>query len=243
MTTIGIPQVTAAAPAKATAPAAKVRGRTRLQDNLLVCGILAAVVYVVTDVLASLRYPGYDFVSQGVSELMAVGAPTKNLVDTVFVVYGVLAIAFAIGVLRESLGQRQLRWTGLLLLVYAAAGLLGRLFPAYSRGGGAGGSGFSNSVPHMILTGVLVALMLAALGFAAYALGKRFQIYSFATLGGIVALGVASGVYGSRLAARQSTPGFGIVERVLIYAFLVWAAVLGVALIRRHSVPAAGDAA
>ena len=205
------------------------------------CGILAALVYVVADVLASLRYPGYDFVSQGVSELMAVGAPTKNLVDSVFVVYGVLAIAFAIGVLRESLGQRSLRWTGLLLLGYAAAGLLGRLFPAYSRGWA--GGGFSNSVPHMILTAVLVALMLAALAFAAYALGKRFQLYSFVTIGGIVALGIASGVYASRLAARQSTPGFGIVERVLIYGFLVWAAVLGIALIRRHSAPAAGDAA
>ena len=239
MTTIGIPQATAAAPAKATATAEKVRGRTRLQDNLLACGILAAFVYVVTDVVASLRYPGYDVVSQGVSELMAVGAPTKNLVDSVFIVYGVLAIAFAIGVLRESRGRRPLRWTGLLLLGYAAAGLLGRLFPAYRRVGG----GFSDSVPHMILTAVLVVLMLAALGCAAYALGKRFRIYSLATLGGIVALGVASGVYASRLAAQQSTPGFGIIERLLIYAFLVWAAVLGVALIRRHSAPAAGDAA
>jgi len=239
MTTIGIPQATAAAPAKATpAAAAKVRSRTRLQDNLLVCGMLAAFVYVVTDVVASLRYPGYDVVSQGVSELMAVGAPTKTLVDSVFIAYGVLAIAFAIGVLRESFGQRSLRWTGLLLLGYAAAGLLGRLFPAYPRASG----GFSDSVPHMILTAVLVVLMLAALGFAAYALGRRFQIYSFATLGVMVALGVASGVYASRLAAQQSTPGFGIIERLLIYAFLVWAAVLGVALIRRHSAPTAGDA-
>ena len=46
--------------------------------------------------------------AQGVSELMAVGAPTEKLVDSVFVVYGVLGIAFAIGVLRESSGQRAL---------------------------------------------------------------------------------------------------------------------------------------
>ena len=85
--------------------------------------------------------------------------------------------------------------------------------------------------------------MLAALGFAAFALGKRFRIYSLATLGILVALGIGSGVYASRMAAQQSTPGFGIIERVLIYAFLVWAAVLGVALVRRHAEPAAGDAA
>lgn len=225
MTTIGIPQATAAA-----APA---RGRTRLQDNLLICGILAAFIYVVTDVLGALRYPGYDIVSQGVSELMAVGAPTKRLVDSVFAVYGVLALAFAIGVLREA-SERRLRIAGILLLAYAIAGSLGRFFPAYPRGAG----GFNDSVPHMILTAVLVVLMLGALGFAAFALGKRFRLYSLGTLGAVIALGVVSGVYASRLAGHQPTPGFGIVERVLIYAYLLWAAVLGVALIRRHSAPA-----
>ena len=234
MTTIGIPRATTAAAAPATA-----RGRTRLQDNLLACGILAAFVYAVTDVLGGLRFPGYDFTSQGVSELMAVGAPTKDLVDSVFMVYGLLAFAFAIGVLRESSGQRALRLTGLLLLGYALAGSFGRFFPAYPRGV----DGFGDSVPHMILTAVLVVLMLAALGFGAAALGRRFRIYSFATLGAIVALGIASGVYASRLAAHQSTPGFGIVERVLIYAYLAWAGALGIALIRRHSSPAVGDAA
>ena len=233
MTTIGIPQPSA------TATTAPVSGRSRLQDNLLICGILSALVYLVTDVLATLRYPGYDFTSQGVSELMAVGAPTKPLVDSIFAVYGLLAVAFAIGVLRESSGHRALRVTGVLLLGYALAGSLGRFFPAYPRGGG----GFNDSVPHIILTAVLVVLMLAALGFAAFALGRRFRIYSLATLGAIIALGIASGVYGSRLAAHQSTPGFGIVERVLIYEYLAWAAVLGVALIRRHASPPASDAA
>ena len=85
----------------------------------------------------------------------------------------------------------------------------------------------------------VVVLMLGAAGFGAFSLGTRFRIYSLATLATIVALGVAAGVYGSRLAARQPTPGFGIVERALIYAFLVWAAVLGVALVRRRGARAA----
>jgi hypothetical protein len=61
-------------------------------------------------------------------------------------------------------------------------------------------------------------------------------MYSLATLGTIVALGIVSGVYASRMAARQPTPGFGIVERALIYAYLVWVAVLGVLLMRRRAV-------
>jgi hypothetical membrane protein len=231
MTTIGI------ATERDTTTTA-VRGRSRLQDNLLVCGTLAAFVYLVTDVLASLRYPGYDFTSQGVSELMAVGAPTKGLVDSIFIVYGVLAIAFAIGVIRDaSRGQRALRTTGVLLLAYAVVPMAtaGR-FAAYPRGGGA----FAKSVPHVILTAVLVVLMLVAVGFGTYALGQRFRIYSLGTLGVLIALGAASGYYGARLAAGQSTPGFGIVERILIYAFLAWAATLGVALLRRARSSPAG---
>jgi hypothetical membrane protein len=233
MTTIGIPREQGAT------TAAPVRVASRVQDNLLVCGILAALVYIVTDVLGVLRYPGYDVTAQGISELMAVGAPTKHLVDSIFVVYGVLAFMFAIGVLRESSGQRALRVTGLALLGYAAAGALGRIFPAYARGAG----GFGDNVPHVVLTGVLVVLMLAALGFASLALGKRFRIYSLATLGVIVALGIASGVYATRMAAQQPTPGFGIVERVLIYAYLIWAAILGGLLMRRHSDAIGGNPA
>jgi hypothetical membrane protein len=207
------------------------RARNRLQDNLLVCGTLSAFVYLLTDVLGSLRYPGYDFTSQGVSELMAVGAPTKLLVDSIFIVYGLLATAFAIGVIRETTrGERALRTAGVLLLAYAVVplALTGR-FAAYQRGAGA----FSNSVPHVILTAVLVVLMLAAIAFGAFALGQRFRIYSFGTLGVLVALGAVSGYYGARLAAGQPTPGFGIVERVLIYAFLAWAATLGISLLRK----------
>ena len=229
MTTIGIAteRSRSAAPTAATA-----RSRNRLQDNLLVCGTLAAFVYLLTDVLGSLRYPGYDFTSQGISELMAVGAPTKLLVDSIFFVYGLLAIGFAIGVIREtSRAERALRTTGVLLLAYAVIpmALAGR-FAAHQRGGAAA---FSESVPHIIVTAVLVVLMLAAIAFGAFALGHRFRIYSFATLAVLVALGAVSGYYGARLAAGHSTPGFGIVERVLIYAFLAWAATLGIALLRK----------
>lgn len=45
---------------------------------LLTCGIFASLTYVATDVSASLRYPGYDFIDQAVSELFAIGAPVNG---------------------------------------------------------------------------------------------------------------------------------------------------------------------
>ena len=40
---------------------------------LLICGIVSSVWYVVTDVIGTLRYPGYSYANQWFSELTAQG--------------------------------------------------------------------------------------------------------------------------------------------------------------------------
>ena len=94
-------------------------------------------------------------------------------------------------------------------------------------------------LPHIIVTGVLVVLLLLAIGFAAFALVERFRIYSLATLALMVVFGALSAAYGARLAAGQPTPGFGIVERINVYAALLWTAVLATALLRGRWQPRA----
>jgi hypothetical protein len=228
----------------------RVRGRTTAQQAgrgsmvrrlLLGCGILSSLLYVATDVLGGMRYEGYSFTSQAVSELMAIGAPSEALVDPLFVTYGVLASAFGVGVLREGAGRsRALRIGGALLIGYAAVGLTGpTFFEMHQRGAG----GSASDAPHIVLTGVLVLLSLLAIGCGAFALGERFRIYSVATLLTVVALGALSAPYGARLAAGQPTPGLGILERVTIYASLAWVAALAVALLRRLRHRDAADAA
>jgi CubicO group peptidase (beta-lactamase class C family) len=103
----------------------------------------------------------------------------------------------------------------------------------HQRGTGGGAGSSASDTPHMVLTGALVLLTLLALGFGARALGRRFRRYSVATLLTLLVLGALSAPYGARLAAGQPTPGFGIVERILIYSSLLWVAVLAVALLRR----------
>src|SRR5215218_6031814 len=95
----------------------------------LTCGVLSSLLYVATDVLGGIRYPGYSFSSQAVSELMAAGAPSESFVDPLFITYGVLALAFGAGVIREAGGRsRALRITGALLIGYAVIGLAGPTF-------------------------------------------------------------------------------------------------------------------
>ena len=88
------------------------------------------------DAVGGLVYPGYSFSSQMVSELMAVGAPSERFVDPPFLLFGVLVIAFGVGVFREGLGgNRPLKVTGALLAAYGAIGLTGpTLFEMHPRG-------------------------------------------------------------------------------------------------------------
>ena len=84
-----------------------VQSRGLVRRVLLACGILSSLLYVVTDVLGGVRYEGYSFTSQAISELMAIGAPSESLVDPLFITYGVLAIAFGVGVFREAAGRNR----------------------------------------------------------------------------------------------------------------------------------------
>src|SRR5881296_1660612 len=85
---------------------------------------------------------------------------------------------------------------------------------------------------HIAFAIVTVLLMMLAIGFGAAAFGKRFRRYSVATLVILVACGVLTGLDGPRIAANLPTPWVGVWERINIGVFLLWVAVLAIALLR-----------
>jgi CubicO group peptidase (beta-lactamase class C family)/hypothetical membrane protein len=215
------------------------RPKAPLRSVVLLCGVLSSLLYVATDIIGGMRYDGYSFASQAVSELMAIGAPSERVVDPLFILYGALIIAFGVGVLREAASRSRLRrLTGAGLIGYGAIGLTGpTLFEMHQRGT----SNLQGDLPHIIVTGVMVVLTFIVIGTAAFAFGKRFRLYSFGTLLVMIVAGAAAGPFGARLAAGEPTPGFGNIERIDIYTSLIWIAVFAVALLRRPQArPAAG---
>jgi hypothetical membrane protein len=207
---------------------------------LLGCGILSSLLYIATDVLGGLAYPGYSFSSQAVSELGAIGAPSKPLVDTLFLGYDLLALFFGLGVFQAGAWRnRALRLAGAMLIAYGAVGtavaVFGgpTLFAMHPRGGAV-----SDDALHILLTAVLVLFLLLSMGFGAFALGTRFRWYSLATMATSLVAGAFTTPYPARMEAGLPTPGFGVIERIDIYASLLWIAVLGVVLLRR---PQAAD--
>ena len=77
-----------------------------LRKALLVCGVLSSLLYIGADVVAATLHGDYhSFTSQAISELTAVGAPTKPLVDPLFIIYDVLLMAFGVAVWRSPGGS------------------------------------------------------------------------------------------------------------------------------------------
>ena len=204
---------------------------TRLGRGLLICGVLSSLLYVGIDQLAAIRHADYhDFASQTISELFARGAPTKPLVDPLLVLYDLLTIAFGVGVWLSARGKRPLRVAAASLIAVGGIGLPGPwLFPMNLRGVG-------GDAPHIAVTGVIVLFILAAIASGAFALGRRFRVYSMASLVATLGFGVLTGLQAGGLATGDPTPWIGITERLCVGAFLVWVGVLAVALLRAEGV-------
>ena len=202
----------------------------QVRTILLVCGIISSLLYAGTDIFAALSYEGYSYTSQTVSELIAIGAPTRAVVAPLMVAYGLLIFALSAGVWQSAGENHALR--------FVAAGLIGKellgsivtvFFPIHMRGI----EGTLSDTMHGLLTLAGSLCYLVAIGFGAAAFRKRFRLYSIVTMLILVVFGVLAGLEIPRLTANLPTPGLGIWERINIFAAMLWIGVLAVALLRR----------
>jgi hypothetical protein len=133
----------------------------------------------------------------------------------------VLILGLGTGVWASARNNRWLRWTGAALIAYGVANVVGSFFPLTL--------GNDESVPmHIVATNMQLVAILAAIGFGAAAFRGRFRIYSIATIATTTVAGMAA------FATASSGPNLvlGIGERISIWSFLLWVAVLAVAASR-----------
>jgi hypothetical protein len=205
-----------------------------VRKALLLCGILSSLLYIGTDILAAMQWRGYSYTSQAVSELMAIGAPTRPLTVSLFTIYNVLVIAFGFGVWLTDSRKRALRFTGILLIGYGIVGQVALLFfPMHLRGA----EKSITDTMHTALTGVLVLFILLFIGSGAAAHGKRFRLYSIGTILILLLFGALAGMEAPRVAAQLPTPWLGVMERVNIYSSMLWVLVLAIIRLRAEQGP------
>jgi hypothetical protein len=197
---------------------------------LLACGVASSLLYVAMNVCVAMQWEGYSSAAQTVSELSAVGAPTRPLWVGLAFGYTALVIAFGFGVLASAGRRRPLRIVGGLLIAYGLTGLVWPFAPMHQRSVLAVGGGNLSDAMHIALTMVTIPLMLLAMGFGAAALGRRFRLYSIAIMVLQVAFGILVGSDAPRISANLPTPLIGVWERIDIGLFLAWVVVLAGAL-------------
>jgi hypothetical protein len=201
---------------------------------LLGCGVVSSVLYVAADVLGTLRYPGYSYADQWFSELTAQGSPVRPLMIALNEFpYTLLVAAFAVGAWTSAAPKRAARITGAMLLGYAASGFAGGvLFPMRTREAVAAGEETLRNVMHIPATVVMSLFFLLAVVFGSTLLGKRFRYYSYGTIVTVLAFGDLTSLQAGRIATNEPTPWGGLIERINIYATMLWVAVLSIGLLR-----------
>jgi hypothetical protein len=211
------------------------------RKSLLVCGILSSLLYVAMTIFVAMQWETYSSASQTISELSAIGAPTRSLWAVPGAIYTVLVTAFGWGVWKSAGRSRALRIAGGLILAYGALGVLWPFAPMHLRETLAAGGGTLSDTIHLVLASVTVLLMLLAISFAATAFGTRFRVYSLATLAILAAFGALTFLDAPRIAANLPTPWIGVWERINIGVFLLWVVVLATTLLRVKDAAAATD--
>lgn len=206
--------------------------RSVLGVVLLACGILAPVLWVGADILASLLYEGYSYVDQTVSELSAIGSPTRSLLSTTGPIYLALQLLFAIGVVRAAGENRALRRTGWTLVAFGIVGIVAAFFPMNTRGSG---MAFTDLM-HLLLSGLAtMVLIMVAIGFGASAFGKGWRLYSWITIALFIAAGVWTAIDAPSVGAGLATPFLGLRERYMPYSYMVWLFLLAIMLLRARN--------
>lgn len=199
---------------------------------LLLCGVLSPVLYALADAVAGVLSTGYSFRDQVISELGAIGAPSRPLFSALLFVVYLLMGAFGVGVWRSAAGRGALRVVGGLLIALGVLALtVGMFVPMRPRGTEQGLMG----ALHLIEGAIAMLMVFTAMGFGAVSFGARFRIYTLATMVVMLVFGAWSGTAVQQIEAGEATPWIGVIERTWWYAYQMWFAVLALTLLRQES--------
>lgn len=196
---------------------------------MLICGLLSSLFYLFMNVIVAMRYEGYDPVTQTVSELSAIGAPTRPLWVGLGIVYGLLTIMFGVGVFKLGKANKSLRIIGGLLVIMAVIGFFWP--PMHQRTDLAAGGGTLSDTLHIVFTAVTVPLMILIIIYGSGIFGKGFRWYSFLTLAVLLFFGVLTGIESPGIQTNSPTPMIGVWERLNIGAYMLWILIFSIKLL------------
>jgi hypothetical protein len=223
-----LPPPTEVATLRAGPPEATKPSPSKLDVFLVSCGVIAPLLYVATDVFLAMDWEGYSYRDQTISELNAIGAPTRTLSIVLGIAGYAFLAAFGVGVWRSAGTDRRLRVAAGGLIVLGVLAWFG--VPFMSMHVREAEETLTDTL-HLAQLAVAGPLLLVVIGFGAAAFGWWFRLYSAATVLVTLAFGAWSGTYGADIADDLETPWVGVIERISVYAYQLWFVVFAIALL------------
>ena len=204
----------------------------RLINWMGLAGIASLLSYTAAVVLSPQAYPGYDWMSQAVSDLSAATAPSRALWDQLASPYEVCSVVSAtcaaIFVTKCEVSTKTFRRGVYLFALMRWVSDVGYgLFPLSEAGTVI--AAFQDVMHVYVVTAVVVLLSLVSLSLLVVA-GRRDQRVRM--LGRFAALALAMMLVGAVGKGLVPLAYFGVVERFSVFAAVGYDAVLGTFLFR-----------
>ena len=188
---------------------------------LLSLGVLAVIFYFLHVILGSINYPGYDFLSQAVSDLTSDSSPSKVIARFFTSLYGIFSSLVMIGFLYTFRNEKiKILKIGVYLLssMYIISAVGYALFPLSSN---TDINNFQN-VMHIVVTIAVVLLTISSLILLAISFKKInklpyfiLTVLTFAVLMiGSISLGLVPKAY------------FGLAERFSVFSVVLYLLVI-----------------
>ena len=196
-------------------------------SRLGICGIISLLSYAASVFISPLAYPGYNWMSMAVSELSAVGAPSRDLAGQLSSLFGPCGIVciMAVCVAAANFESKKLRVGIYLFAAMEWVCNVGyQLFPWC-----ADANGFSlQNTMHIVVTVAVVVLSIVSLLVIAVGARKGEQ-RSIGVWAVICFVAMMAGAIGTNILPKGI---FGIAERFSTFSVVVFNAVLGYYLFR-----------
>jgi hypothetical protein len=206
---------------------------TKMATNILLAsGILSSLLYVIMNIVTPMLYKGYSPISQTVSELSAIGAPSRVEWIVLGMIYSLLLSGFGIGIWASAAGNQKFRLVGILFFAFGIVDMFWP--PMHQRTALAAGQGSITDTMHIIFSFMWVVFVFVVVAVGSTAFGRSFRIYSLLTLLMVLFFGVLTGIQAPRIQANLDTPWIGVYERIDIGIFLLWVSTFSVILLRHN---------
>lgn len=192
-------------------------------------GVIAFLSYTAAVIFSPLAYPGYNWMSQAVSDLSASNAPSLKLWNQLSSLYNVCTLVCAMMVCLgiQGKGNKLLRSGIYLFTIMEWVSAVGfGMFPLSESGY----AGTFQDQMHMLSTIIVVLLSIISLALIIISGIKDSYCRTYSIFAAIALVMMIGGAVGINVVPKEY---FGVAERLSVFAATGFNAVLGIELYRR----------